>query len=228
MALVEEFEKYRIKILAMQEIRWPEQGKVSRKGHILYYSGSKKKHEFGTGFVVHRTLKDRILSVTPVNERLCKLRIKGRFQNITLFSVHAPTLDKDNMVKETFYAELEKEFDNVPKYDIKIILGDFNAKLGKEAFLRPAVGSHSLHDTCNDNGQRLADFDVTRGLIVSSTYFPHKDIHKGTWRSPVGLTLNQIDHVLVSHRHASSILDCRRKIGIQKFKRNGFYPEVEP
>ncbi|GAB0096943.1 uncharacterized protein DMENIID0001_125280 [Sergentomyia squamirostris] len=65
----------------------------------------------------------------------------------------------------------------------------------------------------NDNGQRLADFAAARGLIVSSTHFPHKDIHKGTWKSPDGLTLNQIDHVLVSGRHASSVLDVKVRRG---------------
>jgi hypothetical protein len=32
-----------------------------------------------------------------------------------------------------------------------IILGDFNAKVGKESYLYPACGRHSLHNETNDN-----------------------------------------------------------------------------
>jgi hypothetical protein len=46
-------------------------------------------------------------------------------------------------------------------------------------------------------------------MIIESTYFPHKNINKDTWQSPDRRTNNQIDHVLVDGRHASSIMDVR-------------------
>jgi hypothetical protein len=35
-------------------------------------------------------------------------------------------------VKGSFYEELERVLDKFPKYHIKILLGDFNAKVGSE------------------------------------------------------------------------------------------------
>ena len=46
-------------------------------------------------------------------------------------------------------------------------------------------------------------------MTVSSTEFPHKNIHKATWISPDGITRNQIDHVLIDRRYHSDIQDVR-------------------
>lgn len=69
--------------------------------------------------------------------------------------------------------------------------------------------NHSLHADFNDNGARLADFASATDLIIGGTIFPHKNVHKFTWRSSDGLTMNQIDHILIDKRHRSSLTDVR-------------------
>ena len=49
---------------------------------------------------------------------------------------------------------------------------------------------------------------------MSSTYFPHKRIHKMTWGSPDGTTFNQIDHILIDRRHGSDVKDIKA-VGVQ-------------
>ena len=100
-------------------------------------------------------------------------------------------------------------FDHFPKYHMKILLRDFNAKVGKENILKPTIGSESLHQDSNDNGVRLVNFATSKNLVVKSTMFPHRNIHKYTWTSPDGNTHNQIDHVLIDRRRQSSIVDVR-------------------
>jgi hypothetical protein len=46
-------------------------------------------------------------------------------------------------------------------------------------------------------GWRMVDFAIARKMAISSTLFQHKRIHQETWRSPDGLTSNQIDHVMI-------------------------------
>jgi hypothetical protein len=41
---------------------------------------------------------------------------------------------------------------------MKILLGDFNAKIGKENIFRPTIGNESLHEISNDNGVRIVNF----------------------------------------------------------------------
>jgi len=80
-----------------------------------------------------------------------------------------------------------------PKYDIKIVMGDFNAKVGKEQGLTPNVGKYSLHEETNNNGWRMIDFAITKNMAISSTLFQHKRIHKETWKSLDGITSNQTE-----------------------------------
>ena len=41
---------------------------------------------------------------------------------------------------------------------MKIILGYFNAKVGRENIFKPTIGNESLHKDSNDHGIRIADF----------------------------------------------------------------------
>jgi endonuclease/exonuclease/phosphatase family metal-dependent hydrolase len=112
-------------------------------------------------------------------------------------------------VKDSFYEELERVFDKFPKYHMKILLGDFNAKVGKEDIFNPTIGIESLHEISNDNGVRLVNFATSKNLRVKSTMFPHRNIHKYTWMPPDGNTHSQIDHILVDRRRHSNVLDFR-------------------
>jgi hypothetical protein len=49
--------------------------------------------------------------------------------------VHTSTEDKDDVIKDSFYKELEQVFDQFPRYYMKILLGDFNANVRREGFL---------------------------------------------------------------------------------------------
>ena len=69
---------------------------------------------------------------------------------------------------------------------MKIILGDFIAKVGRENIFKPTNGNESLHQVSNDNGDRKVNFVTLKSLVIKSTIFPHRDIHKYTWISPDG------------------------------------------
>jgi hypothetical protein len=38
------------------------------------------------------------------------------------------------------------------------LIGDFNAKVGREDILKPTIGNESLHEFSNDNGVGVIDF----------------------------------------------------------------------
>jgi hypothetical protein len=55
---------------------------------------------------------------------------------------------------------------------MKILLGDFNAKIGREDIFKPMIGNESLHEISNDNGVRVVNFATSKNLTVKSTMFP--------------------------------------------------------
>jgi exonuclease III len=75
--------------------------------------------------------------------------LRGHWCHIIVLNVHAPTKDKTDDVKDIFYEELESVFDKFPKYHKKILLGDFNAKVGREDIFKPTIGNESLHEISN-------------------------------------------------------------------------------
>jgi hypothetical protein len=81
--------------------------------------------------MVKKEIEKNIMSFTPINERICTFRLKGKFHNLTLINVHAPTEEKIDEI-DTFYDDLQRTYDKAPKHDIVLILGDLNAKIGKE------------------------------------------------------------------------------------------------
>jgi hypothetical protein len=64
---------------------------------------------------------------------------------------------KDDDTMDSFHKELEQAFHQFPRYHMKILLGDFNAKVGKEDIFRPIKGNESLHEVSNDNGVRVVN-----------------------------------------------------------------------
>jgi len=124
------------------------------------------------------------MGFSPETDCICTLQIRGAFFNTTIMCVHAPTEEKDEVQKNDFYEDLERIYMKAPKHDIKVVMGDFNARVGKELGLAPNVGKYSLHEKINNNGWRMIDFAITKNMAISSTLFQHKRIHKETWRSP--------------------------------------------
>jgi hypothetical protein len=66
-----------------------------------------------------------------ISDRMSYIILIGRWCNIIVLNVHAPCEDKGDDVKDSFYEELGGVFDQFPRY-MKILLGDFNAKVGRK------------------------------------------------------------------------------------------------
>ena len=203
-------EKYGIQIATLQEIIWPGIGKHRVENGSILYSGKENVRAEGVGFYLTKRAEQALMGFQPISSRIATLRIRAQWFNITMICVHANTNETEGEVKDEWYEQLQEVLDKVPKHDLTILLGDLNAKVGREieAF-QGVLGRHSLRPHSNDNGIRLATLAMHNNFVIGGTVFPHKDVHKGTWISPGGRIVNQIDHILIKRKFRSSLLDTR-------------------
>ena len=168
---------------------------ATQDGHKLYFNGKEDRHENGVGFLVHKD-----------TSRLITIRLRATPFNITVVQAYAPTTDYDDEKIEGFYEQLQEVLDQIPKKDILIVQGDWNAKVGKDACKnwKHTCVLYSNNET-NERGLRLLEFASLNNLKLANTFGPHKASRRWTWHSPNGKHHNQIDYVMVKRRFQTNV-----------------------
>lgn len=211
-----EFRRYKLEILGLSETRWKESGeKRLSTGETFLYSGKPQdaEHRSGVGLMLSKSARQCLKSWSPISDRILIARFESRIRHITYVQVYAPTEQASVEDKEAFYEQLAHTFERINKSDIVVLMGDLNAKVGSSnANWENVMGTHGL-GAMNSNGELFADFCGKYNLIIGGTIFPHKNVHKATWVSPDRTTQNQIDHIAISKRWRTSLLDVRARRG---------------
>jgi hypothetical protein len=115
-----------------QEVGWEGSGTELSGEHTFFYGKGNRNHELRTGFVVHKRIISAFKRVEFFSDRMAYIILRGRWCHISVLNVHAPTEYTIDDVKDSCYEELERVFDKFPKYRMKILLGEFSAKVGRE------------------------------------------------------------------------------------------------
>ena len=129
-----------------------------------------------------------------------------------MINMYAPTDDKMDVENEKFYDDLQTIIDRTPKSDTVTVLGNANAKLGKEDLYNEVSGKHTLCELSDRNREMLLEFVLRNNLKVMSTQFQHK-IRKGTWLAADQVTMNQINHILINSEKKELTEDVRTMRG---------------
>jgi len=66
----------------------------------------------GTGIFVHHRIASAVKRVEFVSDMVSYLVLRGCWCNIIVLNVHAPSEDKYDDPKDSFYEELEQVFDH--------------------------------------------------------------------------------------------------------------------
>jgi hypothetical protein len=129
---------------------------------------------------VHKRIISAVKRVEFVSDRMSYIILRGRWCHIVVLNVHAPTEDKIDYVKDIIYEKLEHVFDKFPKYHMKILFEDFNAKVGRQDIFKLTSENKSLHEISNNNGIRVVNF-ATKSKVQCSHIATSINIHGSLW-----------------------------------------------
>ena len=137
--------------------------------------------------------------------------------------------------KTAFYDDLRLTLRNIPRKRVVYILGDFNARVGRDHDSWPRQIGHHGVGKMNDNGQRVLELCAEFDLCVTNTFFEGNMSKKVSWRHPRSGHWHQIDLVLarrhqlqrVKHTASMHSADCdtghalviRWKVQLSKLKK---------
>jgi Reverse transcriptase (RNA-dependent DNA polymerase)/Endonuclease-reverse transcriptase len=184
-------------------------------GHIFIWSGVAKNERAaaGVGCLIHERLKNKINDWEAISERILKIQLKYTTHTKTILAIYGPNEDEKADKKDTFWEELSMEMETAR--GTIFVLGDFNGRVGKkDSKYNTVIGTHG-ENTRNNNGRRLLDFCINHDMIITNTFYEHKQIHKYTRAEPSRGEKSIIDYVIVERNNRHAIMDVRVKRGYE-------------
>ena len=196
--LARDLKNYEIDIAAIQETHLKEENGHTtiignKKNYDLFYVSNGNNAYHGVGIAVSSNLRCRF---QRISDRICKITsdntedwkqnktYKENKPKLVFIAAYAPTLPasiKNEEETDKFYEDHEKATEEIPKRDILVIAGDFDAECGSaRERSHPTLGRYGK-GVMNENGERLVDFGRRNELFLTNTFFYHKMSHRTTW-----------------------------------------------
>jgi hypothetical protein len=140
-------------------------GPIQEQGIIFCSMEKDMKTE---SFVHHRTVS-AVKTVEFVSDGKSNILPRGCSHNIVL-NVHAPNEEICDYSKDRFYEKLGQASYHFPKYHMKILLGDFKAKLERGKIFKPTNKNESLYHNSNDNAVRIVNCATSKNLLKAQCF----------------------------------------------------------
>ena len=151
------FESHDLDILGIQEhrIMHDETVKYNTIGHSTLITTSTWKNDQGAstggiGIILNKRSINSLCEVISHSERIL---ISTFHVNpaTSIIIIYSPTNSSEDEVINKFYDELRGAIETIPQHNVLIIIGDFNARIGKDD------GNFTYHQESNKNGVLLID-----------------------------------------------------------------------
>lgn len=180
------------------------------EGHILIYSGvnTEERAAEGVGCIINNRLGKNIKKWEFISSRILTIDIEIEPKiKTTVIVVYGPSEDERVNRKDQFWEALSDKIEEIQHR--LIIVGDFNSRVGlKNNEAVDVIGEHG-EDHLNDNGRRMLDFCIENNLLITNTFYRHKNIHKYTREVHSRRERSIIDYILINRQHRNELLDVR-------------------
>ncbi|XP_019227380.1 PREDICTED: craniofacial development protein 2-like [Nicotiana attenuata] len=174
-------QKRKINIACVQETRWKGTSARDVDEFKLWYSRSAGGKN-GVGILVDRALRELVVEVRRVNDRLMSIKLVVGGFTVNVISAYAPQVGLDQEVKKQFWEDLDEMVRSIPCTEKLFIGGDFNGHIGLV-------------------------LEVMMMYMAANSSFPKKEKHLVTFRNSMGKT--QIDYLLCRKCDKGLCTDCK-------------------
>uniref|UniRef100_A0A8R1EHM6 Endonuclease/exonuclease/phosphatase domain-containing protein n=1 Tax=Caenorhabditis japonica TaxID=281687 RepID=A0A8R1EHM6_CAEJA len=158
----------------------------------------------GVGFIVNSTLLPKIQEIKFLNHRIAYLTFQvDRRLSCTVFQVYAPVADSDPEELADFYESLEEAY-TACRSRYKLVVGDFNARIGPRQHTERFIGPHSMEPR-NESGELLATLCESNRLWHMNSQFGKPSHRRWTHISPNKLHKHEIDHILANGKFVTDV-----------------------
>ena len=133
----------------------------------------------------------------------------------TFVSVYSPTVDSSDYLNDRFYVTLHSTLRRISQDDKIILLGDFNANVGRNHdIFHGVIGQHCVGNM-NSSGLRLLSLCSELGLAITNTFFQLSDMHNTSWMHSRSKHWHLIDYVIVRRRDLNEVQITRAMRGAE-------------
>ena len=145
---------YKIGIRGLCEMQLTGSGKMKKDGKTLIYTGHWQDHILGVRMYLSSTVAKTPIGWKPINEHIITARFQTRHVKVTIIQADAPTMENDDNKKDNFYKILDNIVDQIPRHDIKSLMGDFDVQIYKSRQgMESITGPNGPTYITNNNGE---------------------------------------------------------------------------
>ncbi|XP_045445776.1 craniofacial development protein 2-like [Melitaea cinxia] len=180
--LADVLERRRINIACLQETKWK-------------------------GIVLDRELKNKVMDVKRVNDRVIAVKLLIEDSVLNVVSVYAPQTGCDDSMKERFWEDFDAVIMKVPECEEIYIGWDFNGHVGRMNDGYERVHWGRGYGVRNRDGEALLEAALAFDLAIANTFYQKREQHLIKYRSALHFT--QIDYILLRRNRLKSAKDCK-------------------
>ncbi|XP_049784084.1 craniofacial development protein 2-like [Schistocerca cancellata] len=207
--LAEAASKMGLDVLAVSDIRVRGEKDEEVGEYKVYLSRVKAGiAQWGVGLYIRKEMEPSVVAIRYVNERLMWIDLTVSSRKIRIVSVysHCEGTYQDKM--DSFYEALSDVVVRVKDKDRVLLMGDFNARIGNRTEgYEKVMGKFGEDMEANRNGKQLLDFCASMGLVITNSFFKHKNIHRYTWEGRG--TRSVIDYIITDQEFRKAVRGTR-------------------
>ncbi|XP_068213353.1 craniofacial development protein 2-like [Palaemon carinicauda] len=147
-----------------------------------------------------------------VNIRLFPAKFKSKQCNVSIIVCYAPAIDSSQERKDEYYEELQSVIDEIPESDRKIVICDFNGKVGRnnqgiENYI--ATNEERRRTLRNVSSYRDADIGSDHQLLCATLKLKQKTPNRMKDRIPRFGTTK-----LLEENSETFAIECRNRFAV--------------